>query len=148
MGQSRPVDPIPKLSPFGLGLGGKQKNSNNQKTVKEKSRHVRIGTWNVRRGLIRRENEISQLLQSEDFDVLFLTETDTKRQNAADYKIKGYTTHIQAVAKDEDLVRILALTRDSCGTSFELKENLMQEGYASTPLFHVIQFYIRHQCNT
>ena len=43
-----------------------------------KKRHLKIGTWNVRRGLVKRENEITNLLLTEELDVLFLTETDTK----------------------------------------------------------------------
>ena len=33
----------------------------------------------MRRGLIKRENKIKLLLQSEDLDILYLTETDTKK---------------------------------------------------------------------
>ena len=64
-------------------LGGKQKEKGNNK-----KRKLVIGTWNVRRGLIKRENEIINLLQTDNVDVLFLTETDTKFINT-----NSYNTH-------------------------------------------------------
>ena len=57
---------------------------------KQKKRNINVVTWNIRRGLITKENELTILLDSEDFDVIFLTETDTCVQNAKDYKIKNY----------------------------------------------------------
>ena len=35
-----------------------------------------IGSWNIRRGIVKREIEIVQLLKDEELDILFLTETD------------------------------------------------------------------------
>ena len=35
-------------------------------------------TWNIRRGLITREHELKNILNDEDIDVAFITETDTK----------------------------------------------------------------------
>ena len=43
-----------------------------KETQTERNRQLKIGTWNVRRGLIRRELEIVNLIESEDVDVLFL----------------------------------------------------------------------------
>ena len=81
--------------------------------------------------MIKRENEINHLLQTEDIDILFLTETDIKKHFVNDLKIKGYTTHIQAASQDEDVVRIVALTKDNCGVKVSLKSALMQESYPS-----------------
>ena len=61
----------------------------------ENKRKLNIATWNIRRGLITKENELVQLLQEEEIDVMFLTETDTSLQNAETFQITGYTTHIQ-----------------------------------------------------
>ena len=41
-------------------------------------RNLKIGTWNICRGLITREHELQQLLKKESIDILFVTETDTK----------------------------------------------------------------------
>ena len=42
-----------------------------------KEQKLKIGTWNIRRGIIKRELEIAQLLENEGLDILFLTKTDT-----------------------------------------------------------------------
>jgi hypothetical protein len=91
----------------------------------ERKRFVKIGTWNVRRGLIKRENEITYLLQKEEVDILFITETDTKWHNVFDYKIKGFTTTLQAVKNNDDLVRVIAITRDGNGLKIETRQDLM-----------------------
>jgi hypothetical protein len=81
MGESSPVDtkPVSNINHISEKLN-KNKKSNQNKNVKveSNSRDLHIGTWNVRRGLVKRENEITNLLLSDDLDVLFLTETDIK----------------------------------------------------------------------
>ena len=101
------------------------------KPVKSMKKKIVIGTWNIRRGLVKRENEIVDLLRSEDIDVLILTETDTKSFNTNAYKIQGYSTHIQLCENDEDLVRIIALTKENCGVDFNLRQDLMSRAFPS-----------------
>ena len=36
-----------------------------------------MACWNVRRGLIKREKEIEEMLREHQLDILFLVETDT-----------------------------------------------------------------------
>ena len=44
-----------------------------------------------KKGLVKRELELINLLNSEDIDIIFLTETDTKALcKESDYKIPGY----------------------------------------------------------
>ena len=93
--------------------------------MKSPKRNLNISTWNVRRGLCVRENEIRNLLITEEIDVIFLTETDAPHSNAKDYMISGYSTHTQICESDGQMVRILALTKDSCGVEFKLQTNLM-----------------------
>ena len=38
---------------------------------------LRMCCWNIRRGLIKREHEITELLRKEKLDVLFLVQTDS-----------------------------------------------------------------------
>ena len=38
---------------------------------------LRLCCWNIRRGLVKREHEITELLRKEKLDVLFLVETDS-----------------------------------------------------------------------
>ena len=57
-----------------------QTNNKPKSEVEEQSPQkdlLRIATWNVKRGLIKRELEIKDLLKRENLHVLFLTETDT-----------------------------------------------------------------------
>ena len=49
---------------------------------------LRIGCWNIRRGFLKREQQISNLTSSEKQDVLFIVETDTTAINKAeDYPV-------------------------------------------------------------
>ena len=49
----------------------------------------------------------------------------------ADFKILGFSTYFQKVAEDEDIIRIVALTRDDCGLKISQMTTLMQERYPS-----------------
>ena len=64
-------------------------------TQNKKKRNLNIAAWNIRRGLIIKENELVHLLHKDEIDFMFLTETDTSLHNAEMFHIKGYTTHIQ-----------------------------------------------------
>ena len=49
--------------------------------------------WNIRKGLITRELELKLLLTTENVDIIFLTETDTRAiLTKTDYEIDGYTS--------------------------------------------------------
>ena len=48
---------------------------------------LKIATRKIKRGLIKRELEIAQLLSDENIDILFLTESDIKIEDEAYYKI-------------------------------------------------------------
>ena len=51
------------------------------------------GCWNIRRGLLKREHEIKDMLTSQKLDILFLVETDTNAiLEEKDYKLTGYQT--------------------------------------------------------
>ena len=56
-----------------------------------KTNNLKICSWNIKRGLVTKEIELCDMLFKEEFDVVFLNETDTKQIiTAADYLIKGY----------------------------------------------------------
>ena len=56
-------------------------------------KQLKSGCWNIRRGLIKRELEITNLLTTEKLDIFFLVETDTNMIHSEnDYKIEGYKT--------------------------------------------------------
>ena len=113
----------------------KVKNSQNGTEQKTKQygnkRKLNIATWNIRRGLITRENELVQLLHEEEIDVMFLTETDTSKQNAEMYHITGYTTSTQCCEDENDTVRIIALVRDAQGLDIKVRYDLMSKSFPS-----------------
>ena len=45
----------------------------------EKETTIKIGCWNIRRGLLRREKELEELLNRENIQIMFLVETDDTR---------------------------------------------------------------------
>ena len=44
----------------------------------KKDTRLTIGCWNIRRGLLRREEEMKELLNKDKIDIMFLVETDTE----------------------------------------------------------------------
>ena len=55
------------------GKGGLVKLNTKTGTGKD----FKTGCWNIRRGLLKREHEIYELLTNQELDLLFLVETDT-----------------------------------------------------------------------
>ena len=99
-----------------------------QKIAKTKSNRISLScaTWNVKRGLIKRELEIIHLLNSENIDVIFITETDTKQIICeGDYRINGYKTVFQERTNPNDWLRIVCLIKDSWVNKVTIREDLM-----------------------
>ena len=117
-------NPITKVNNSQNGTEQKTKQYGNK-------RKLNIATWNIRRGLITRENELVQLLHEEEIDVMFLTETDTSKQNAEMYHITGYTTSTQCCEDENDTVRIIALVRDAQGLDIKVRYDLMSKSFPS-----------------
>ena len=112
MGESKPAGTIPNTIPIPIITPLiKQKNPESKKIVKE-DKQLKISTWNIKRGLLKRELEIKEFLKAEDLDILFLTETDTNIMSEADYKIKGYITIFHLRECNTEKVRIIALIKD------------------------------------
>ena len=131
MGESGPLDPVPNAE-----LDTNTNNSNSDRTNRNQNngtnkKEKTIGTWNIRRGLIKRENEILEIITSQNIDILFLTETDTKRSNAEKFVIKGFNTVVQKVSKEDDVVRIVALVRENAGLEFKVRDDLMSVSFPS-----------------
>ena len=138
---SGPLDPDPNAIPK---VKAPRKQNQNQKTEQNRKKEntdsgnngthrkeKTIGTWNIRRGLIKRENEIVEILTSQNIDVLFLTETDTKRSDAEKFVIKGFNTVMQRVSEEEDIVRVIALIRENTGLEIKTRSDLMSDSFPS-----------------
>ena len=71
-------------------------------------------TWKIRRGLLTKEKELREILNSEKVDIIFLTETDTKMLlNEESYKIQGYKTYLPLKKENCESVRILCLVNEA-----------------------------------
>ena len=91
--KSNSIPVLPTINPTPL----KQKNESKNVSLK-------CAEWNINRGLIKRETEITNLLKNEDLDILFLTETDNQNIKDEDsYKIQGYTTVLQKRKSESDV---------------------------------------------
>ena len=72
-----------------------------------------------------------EILTSQNIDVLFLTETDTKRSDAEKFVIKGFNTVVQRVSEEEDIVRVIALIRENTGLEIKTRSDLMSDSFPS-----------------
>jgi hypothetical protein len=96
-----------------------------QKEVKY-AENMKICSWNIRRGLIKRELELKDMLNSEKLNIMFLVETDTKLPNGkSDYKIEGYATVLQKTNQVNDKIRIIGLVEEDTFKYTKIREDLM-----------------------
>jgi hypothetical protein len=103
----------------------------NQALIKTAKKVVKIGTWNIKRGIIRRDIEIKDLLTTQDLDVLFLTETDIAIPSENDLKIQGFQTIFHLREKVTDHVRLIALVKESLAPQIQVNKSLMSDSFPS-----------------
>ena len=107
-------------------------NQNIDSKSKTNKHNLTCATWNIRRGLITREKEISNLLLSEDIDLIFLTETDNKNiQKEDNYVIQGYKTILPLFNKSKPKIRIMALVRNEIANQVKIRSDLMSDQFPS-----------------
>ena len=93
---------------------------------------LKCATWNIKRGLVKREVELREMLSKENIDVIFLTETDTKQINCeTDFVIKGYKTILQERENPNDNLRIVCLVKEIWHSKMVVREDLMCTGFPS-----------------
>ena len=57
---------------------------------------INVCSWNIRRGLAIREQELTNIIKINQINIIFLVETDTSAtNNENDYSIQGFKTIIQ-----------------------------------------------------
>ena len=79
-----------------------------------------------------KEIELSDLLAKEEFDIMFLNETDTKHiETKKDYQIKGYDTILPKISTAQKTVRILCLVKNNLMEMVRCCEELMSEDFPS-----------------
>ena len=104
--------------------------SNN--TNNSKSKQIRVCSWNIRRGLIIREQELKNILKQNELNIIFLVETDTKAVNKeADFKIEGFKTVVQNKKDDSAPTRIICLISESLSEQIIIRNDLTSTDFPS-----------------
>ena len=68
----------------------------NQKEKSQDPMKINVCSWNIRRGLAIREQELTNIIKINQINMIFLVETDTSAiNNENDYSIQGFKTIIQ-----------------------------------------------------
>ena len=58
-------------------------------------------------------NLLIKLINKEDLDILFLTETDVRLNNEEDFKLCGFNTIFHKRENNEEKIRLIALVKTS-----------------------------------
>ena len=128
MGKSKPT-----TIPISNVKKSNKESSNSTESNKTVNKNVLIcSTWNIRRGLIVRELELTDMLKNENIDVIFLTETDTKAIQKEDgYQIQGYKTIFQERKSVQSKLRIVCLVKNSLVQKMKVRKDLMSVDFPS-----------------
>ena len=93
---------------------------------------LKICSWNIRRGLIKRELELKNILKSEKVNIMFLVETDLTMLNGKeDYKIEGYETILQKTDQNTEKIRIIGLVEEEMRNITKVRNDLMTKEFPS-----------------
>ena len=91
--------------------------------------NLKIGSWNIKRGLVTKEIELRDMLIKEAFDILFLNETDTKQiLSKNDYQIKGCETILPKIPSTK-LIRLICLVKTTLMEAIKISDELMSEEF-------------------
>ena len=75
---------------------------------------------------------MKHILKTEDIDIMFITETDTKYiEKESDYKIEGYKTVLPLVNGNNALIRIICLLIDEVCNKVKIRQDLMNKDFPS-----------------
>ena len=100
--------------------------------IREEVCALKCSSWNIRRGLIKRELELKNLLYNEKIDIIFLTETDTKNLSTeSDYLIQEYKTILPIIDPKCGVVRIISLVKENLLPNLKVRSDLMSKEFPS-----------------
>ena len=107
-------------------------NKQSQDGVRDPVASITMGCWNIRRGLVKRELEIINLINSKKAMVMFLVETDSQMINEEkDYRIENYRTVFQKKENPNDQTRMIGLLHESIQQTTTIREDLMEGSFPS-----------------
>ena len=126
------MDPIPILN--------KQVPPNKyQPAITKKDRNQKINntglnvcSWNIRRGLVKRESELKNIINTNYLSVIFLVETDTYAINQEeDYQISGFKTLVQKKKDTNSPTRIICLVDKKLASRTLIRHDLTSTDFPS-----------------
>ena len=92
---------------------------------------LKLCCWNIRRGLVKREHEINELLRKEKLDVLFLVETDSYViLEEKDYTITGFKTVFPLKDANNQKTRLITLITEK-NVNIKVRMDLMNPKFPS-----------------
>ena len=110
MGESTTVDPVPNATSI-LNPSKQKLNT--------------VSSWNIRRGLVVREQELKEIIKSNSINVVYLVETDTHAINSElDYQIRGFKTVIQTKNNSALPTRIICLIDEELSDQIIVRTDL------------------------
>ena len=93
---------------------------------------VQCATWNIKRGLFKRENELKDMLSKENIDIMFVTESDTNALvNEEDFVLNGYKTIFHLRENQNEKIRLIGLVKMSLWPKIIIRHDLMSTGFHS-----------------
>ena len=108
------------------------KNEKDQKNTKKTKKDVNVSSWNIRRGLVIREQELKEIIKGNSINVIFLVETDTHAINSElDYQIQGYKTVIQTKTNTALPTRIICLIDEEMSHQIIIQTDLTSADFPS-----------------
>ena len=117
-----------------LNVPGKGKGFPKTERLSEKPvLEINIGSWNIRRGLQKRELEIIDLINTNDLTILFLVETDSYQINEKkDFELVGFETLFHKKKISTDKTRLICLTKANVNSNnIKIREDLMSDSFPS-----------------
>ena len=116
MGEPGSLDPIPNVKTSSFA----------------KKAQIKVCSWNIRRGLILREQELKSIIQLNKLNIIFLVETDTSAVNSeSDYKIEGFRTIIQNKKEQTAPTRIVGLIDETLSNRILIRHDLTSNDFPS-----------------
>ena len=123
---------IANKNPVRMGKRTENKGTTRMKNKTEKPQKIKCACWNVRRGLIKQELEVKNILQDEKIDIMFLVEVDTNLiKIKTDFILAGYETVVQKRKSDEEKVRVVWVFKEELSSEIKVREDLMSNEFPS-----------------
>ena len=115
-----------------MGSNGAKTKSTSRREQSKTFQHLTIGCWYIRRGLIKCETELKNILETEKINIMFLVETDVILLNGKeDYKLEGFSTVITNQDSADEKIRVLGLVHEDLATNIKVREDLMSKQFPS-----------------